>query len=140
MANCPAACSSTPPDTAAPPVLATAKETAIWNSTRRVASLKRLSAGTSDCTGDGSDSRRPSALTATGPCWQHRPEHEAHTRRNRRRPDLACLQEIKTSTGEFPAGDFDAVGYQAAAHGQAGRNGVAVLSRMQLRDMALRVR
>ena len=28
--------------------------------------------------------------------------------------DLACLQEIKTSTGEFPAGDFAAVGYQAA--------------------------
>ncbi len=54
----------------------------------------------------------------------------------RHRPDLACLQEIKTSTGEFPAGDFAAVGYQAAVHGQAGRNGVAVLSRMQLTDVA----
>jgi exodeoxyribonuclease III len=54
----------------------------------------------------------------------------------RHRPDLACLQEIKTSTGEFPAGDFAAVGYQAAVHGQAGRNGVAVPSRMQLTDVA----
>ncbi len=54
----------------------------------------------------------------------------------RHRPDLACLQEIKTSTGEFPAGDFAAAGYQAAVHGQAGRNGVAVLSRMMLTDVA----
>jgi len=54
----------------------------------------------------------------------------------RHRPDLACLQEIKTSTGEFPAGDFATAGYQAAVHGQAGRNGVAVLSRMQLTDVA----
>jgi len=54
----------------------------------------------------------------------------------RYRPDLACLQEIKTSTGEFPAGDFAAVGYRAAVHGQAGRNGVAVLSRTELSDVA----
>jgi exodeoxyribonuclease III len=54
----------------------------------------------------------------------------------RHRPDLACLQEIKTSTGEFPAGDFAAAGYQAAVHGQAGRNGVAVLSRTTLTDVA----
>jgi exodeoxyribonuclease III len=52
------------------------------------------------------------------------------------RPDLACLQEIKTSTGEFPAGDFEALGYRAAVHGQAGRNGVAVLSRTTLTDVA----
>src|SRR5271157_956641 len=63
-ANCPAACSSTPP--AGPAVPATAKETAIWNSTRLVASLNRLSACTSACTLGGSDRRRPSALTATG--------------------------------------------------------------------------
>ena len=42
-----------------PAVPATAKETAIWNSTRLVASLNRLSACTSACTFGGSDSRRP---------------------------------------------------------------------------------
>src|SRR5690349_1755715 len=63
-ANCPAACSSALP--AVPVVPATAKETAIWNSTRLVASLNKLSACTSACTFGGSESRRPSALTATG--------------------------------------------------------------------------
>ena len=51
-------------------------------------------------------------------------------------PDLACLQEIKTSSGEFPAGDFAAVGYEAAVHGQAGRNGVAILARIPMADVA----
>ena len=51
----------------------------------------------------------------------------------RHQPDLACLQEIKTSSGEFPAGDFAAVGSAAAVHGQAGRNGVAVLTRIPWR-------
>jgi exodeoxyribonuclease III len=52
------------------------------------------------------------------------------------RPDLACLQEIKTSTGEFPAADFAAAGYRAAVYGEGGRNGVAVLSRTELTDVA----
>ena len=47
-------------------VPATAMDTAIWNSTRLVASLNRLSAWTSAWTRGGRDSRRPSALTATG--------------------------------------------------------------------------
>jgi exodeoxyribonuclease III len=54
----------------------------------------------------------------------------------RHRPDVACLQEIKTSCGEFPAGAFAAVGYQAAVHGQAGRNGVAVLARIRQEDVS----
>jgi exodeoxyribonuclease III len=54
----------------------------------------------------------------------------------RYRPDLACLQEIKTTTEDFPVADFAAVGYQAAVYGQAGRNGVAVLSRTGLADVA----
>jgi exodeoxyribonuclease III len=52
----------------------------------------------------------------------------------RHRPDVACLQEIKTSSGEFPPGDFAAGGYAAAVHGHAGRNGVAVLARLPLAD------
>jgi exodeoxyribonuclease III len=54
----------------------------------------------------------------------------------RYRPDLACLQEIKTTTEEFPAADLAAVGYRAAVYGQGGRNGVAVLSRTELTDVA----
>ena len=65
-ANRAAPCSSTLPAPAEPAVPATAKDTAIWNKTRLVPSLNRLSACTSACTRGGSDSRRPSALTATG--------------------------------------------------------------------------
>ena len=50
----------------APAVPATAMDIAIWNSTRLVASLNRLSAWTSAWTRGGRDSRRPRALTATG--------------------------------------------------------------------------
>jgi hypothetical protein len=44
----------------------TARETAIWNSIRLVPSLNKLSACTSAWTRAGRESRRPSALTATG--------------------------------------------------------------------------
>lgn len=54
----------------------------------------------------------------------------------RHQPDLLCLQEIKTGCEAFPADDFAAAGYQAAVHGQAGRNGVAVLTRTTLMEMA----
>ena len=46
----------------------------------------------------------------------------------RHQPGLVCVQEIKTSSGAFPAGDFAAAGQQAVVHGQAGLNGVAVLN------------
>jgi exodeoxyribonuclease-3 len=45
------------------------------------------------------------------------------------RPDIACLQEIKTQDEGFPAGDLAAIGYQAIWHGQKGFNGVAILAR-----------
>ena len=51
----------------------------------------------------------------------------------RHQPDVACLQEIKASPGEFPAGAFATAGYQTAVHGPAGRNGVAVLARSRRR-------
>ncbi|MDT0576211.1 exodeoxyribonuclease III [Croceicoccus sp. F390] len=44
-------------------------------------------------------------------------------------PDIACLQEIKSSDGTFPADAFAPLGYEAIWHGQKGFNGVAVLSR-----------
>lgn len=45
------------------------------------------------------------------------------------RPDVACLQEIKTSDETFPIKDIEDAGYGAIWHGQKGFNGVAILAR-----------
>ncbi|WP_380874399.1 exodeoxyribonuclease III [Sphingomonas sp. DBB INV C78] len=45
------------------------------------------------------------------------------------KPDIACLQEIKTSDETFPEADIRAAGYGAIWHGQKGFNGVAILAR-----------
>lgn len=45
------------------------------------------------------------------------------------RPDVACLQELKTSDETFPIRDIEAAGYGALWHGQKGFNGVAILAR-----------
>ncbi|WP_409970177.1 exodeoxyribonuclease III [Piscinibacter sp.] len=45
------------------------------------------------------------------------------------RPDIACLQELKTSDATFPEQAFQEAGYGAVWHGQKGFNGVAVLAR-----------
>jgi len=44
-------------------------------------------------------------------------------------PDVLCLQETKVQDKDFPASDFEGVGYQAAFTGQKSYNGVAVVSR-----------
>ncbi|MDQ6685451.1 MAG: exodeoxyribonuclease III [Pseudomonadota bacterium] len=44
-------------------------------------------------------------------------------------PDIACLQELKTSDETFPQLAIEAAGYHAIWHGQKGFNGVAVLAR-----------
>jgi exodeoxyribonuclease III len=46
-------------------------------------------------------------------------------------PDVACLQEIKTSDETFPEQAFKDAGYGAIWHGQKGFNGVAVLAKGQ---------
>lgn len=46
-------------------------------------------------------------------------------------PDVACLQELKTSDETFPLQAIEAAGYGAIWHGQKGFNGVAVLARGQ---------
>lgn len=56
-----------------------------------------------------------------------------------RRPDVVCLQEIKLTTEAFTellAAELAARGYTFAAHGQAQWNGVAILSRVGLDDVA----
>ena len=44
-------------------------------------------------------------------------------------PDVACLQEIKTSNETFPIGEIRAAGYGAIWSGQKSYNGVAILAR-----------
>ena len=43
------------------------------------------------------------------------------------RPSVACLQEIKSQDKDFPASEFEELGYQAIWHGQKSFNGVAIL-------------
>lgn len=45
------------------------------------------------------------------------------------KPDIVCLQELKSSDDTFPEADIRAAGYGALWHGQKGFNGVAVLAR-----------
>ncbi len=45
------------------------------------------------------------------------------------RPDIACLQEIKSIDENFPGNAIEALGYNVETHGQKGFNGVALLSR-----------
>jgi exodeoxyribonuclease-3 len=44
-------------------------------------------------------------------------------------PDVACLQEIKTSDPRFPIEALREVGYEAVWHGQPRHHGVAILAR-----------
>jgi len=46
-----------------------------------------------------------------------------------RKPDVACLQEVKCIDERFPAADIEALGYHVLVHGQKSFNGVAILSR-----------
>ena len=52
------------------------------------------------------------------------------------RPDVALLQEIKSQDVAFPRAHFEDMGYRVETHGQKGFNGVAILSRLPLEDVA----
>jgi exodeoxyribonuclease-3 len=45
------------------------------------------------------------------------------------KPDIACLQELKTSDDKFPAAALEEAGYRSIWHGQKSWNGVAVLAK-----------
>ncbi|HYO16328.1 MAG TPA: exodeoxyribonuclease III [Thermoanaerobaculia bacterium] len=53
----------------------------------------------------------------------------------RERPDVLCLQEIKTTEDLFPMAPFVELGYQAELDGQRTYNGVAILSQQPLQDV-----
>ncbi|MGH9305309.1 MAG: exodeoxyribonuclease III [Acidimicrobiales bacterium] len=52
-------------------------------------------------------------------------------------PDVVCLQETKMNDGAFPAMEFATLGYESAHHGTGRWNGVAILSRCGLTDVAI---
>ena len=49
--------------------------------------------------------------------------------------DVLCLQELKMSDDKFPLDVLKAAGYDAAVFGQKTYNGVALLSRLPMRDV-----
>ena len=54
-------------------------------------------------------------------------------------PEVLCLQETKVVDDLFPAGPLAEAGYQAVFTGQKTYNGVAILSRLPLADVTLRL-
>lgn len=51
-------------------------------------------------------------------------------------PDVVLLQEIKSVDEGFPREVFEDMGYRVETHGQKGFNGVAILSKLPLEDVA----
>jgi exodeoxyribonuclease-3 len=54
----------------------------------------------------------------------------------RQAPQIVCLQEIKLEDAKFPVEEIQAAGYHCAWSGQKTYNGVAILSRGTLADVA----
>ena len=52
------------------------------------------------------------------------------------RPDVACLQETKTEDANFPVAELRDAGYHATFSGQRAYNGVAILSKTEIHDVA----
>lgn len=51
-------------------------------------------------------------------------------------PDVALLQEIKSVDEGFPRAEIEDLGYNVETHGQKGLNGVAILSKHRIEDVA----
>jgi exodeoxyribonuclease III len=51
-------------------------------------------------------------------------------------PDVLCLQETKLADDAFPQLTFSALGYESVHHGQGQWNGVAILSRVGIAEVA----
>ena len=55
------------------------------------------------------------------------------------KPDVVCLQEIKTVDEGFPREAIEGLGYNIAVHGQKGFHGVAILSRRPFDELTPRL-
>ena len=53
------------------------------------------------------------------------------------KPDVVCLQETNTTDDQFPELALRSIGYHSAFHGESRHNGVAILSKTELRDVRL---
>lgn len=53
----------------------------------------------------------------------------------REKPDVLCLQETKVEEGKFPAGEFNAAGYNVIYRGQKSYNGVAIASPHDIQEV-----
>jgi exodeoxyribonuclease-3 len=51
------------------------------------------------------------------------------------KPDIVCLQETKCPDEQFPVLALNAIGYYAAYHGEKSYNGVAILSKIEMREV-----
>ena len=51
------------------------------------------------------------------------------------RPDIVCMQEIKSEEGKFSELDFAGLGYNIASLGQKGFNGVAIMSKLKFDEV-----
>lgn len=54
---------------------------------------------------------------------------------SRHAPEVVCLQETKVSDADFPIEPLLERGYGALSHGQGGRNGVAIVSRLPMEEL-----
>jgi len=52
-------------------------------------------------------------------------------------PDVVLLQELKCTDADFPSMEIAAAGYRAAFRGQKSYNGVAILARAPIEDVAI---
>lgn len=55
---------------------------------------------------------------------------------DRHSPDVLCLQELKLEDDKLPRQAFEERGYHVASYGQKSYNGVAILSRQPIADVA----
>jgi exodeoxyribonuclease III len=55
----------------------------------------------------------------------------------RHEPDVVCLQETKVTDEDFPTAEIEAAGYGSVSYGQRAYNGVAVIARAPIEDVAL---
>ena len=50
-------------------------------------------------------------------------------------PDILLLQEIKTQDESFPYEDFKKIGYESHVFGQKSYNGVAIISKVEIKNI-----
>ena len=55
----------------------------------------------------------------------------------RMQPDVLCMQETKVVDDDFPTDEFMRLGYGVAMAGQLSYNGVAILSRLPMKEIAI---